>query len=110
MALIRPKDEPAITAPRPGDKLILDSAPGVTSILATDFYLAMPAVPQAQKKLTGTGPYAAQPADQILIVAPAVPAPYTVTVDWSTRAGRPLRVVDGNHNASVNNISVTPGA
>jgi len=62
------------------------------------------------KTLTDAGPYAALPTDDVLIIAPAVAAPYTVTVDWSARGARPLTVVDGKPMADVNNISITPAA
>lgn len=61
-----------------------------------------------QKTVAGAGPYAALPTDQILIINQT--GPFIVNVDWSTRAGRPLRVVDGSGNASINNISITPAA
>jgi hypothetical protein len=61
------------------------------------------------KTLTAAGPYAALPGDDVLIVKQAVAAPFTVTVDWSQRT-KPLRVVDGKGDASVNNISITPAA
>lgn len=62
----------------------------------------------AQKIVVGAGPYTAQPADQVLIIQQT--APFTVNVDWSTRAGRPLRVVDGQGNAPAWPISITPAA
>jgi hypothetical protein len=65
------------------------------------------------KILTGVGgftsPYAALPGDDVLIIKQAAGAPFTVTVDWSQRA-KPLRVVDGKGDASVNNITITPAA
>jgi hypothetical protein len=62
----------------------------------------------SQKTIVGAGPYAAQPSDQVLIIQQT--APFTVNVDWSTRAGRPLRVVDGQGNAPTWPISITPAA
>lgn len=65
------------------------------------------------RTLTGVGPlaspYAASPSDEVLIVKQAAGAPFTVTVDWSTRT-KPLRVVDGKGDALVNNITITPAA
>jgi hypothetical protein len=64
------------------------------------------------KILTGVGPlaspYAALPNDEVLIInRTGGGAPFTVTVDWAGRT-KPLRVVDGKGDASVNNISITP--
>jgi len=61
------------------------------------------------KILTAPGPYAALPADEVLIVKQIVAAAFTVTVDWSARS-KPLRVVDGKGDAAVNNITITPSA
>lgn len=61
------------------------------------------------RTLTAAGPYAALPADEVLIVKQAVGAPFTVTVDWSTRT-KPLRVVDGKGDALANPITITPAA
>lgn len=91
--------------------------PGTTSALLWDsttntFYL-MPIGYLSNNKvvrvLTAAGPYAADPNDDILIIKQAVAAPFTVTVDWSARA-KPLRIVDGKGDASVNNITITPAA
>ena len=61
------------------------------------------------KVITVAGPYAALPADEVLIIKQAVAAPFTVTVDWSQRT-KALRVVDGKGDALVNNITITPSA
>lgn len=66
-------------------------------------------VPTSSKIITAPGPYAALPEDDVLIIKQTVAAPFTVTVDWSART-RPLRVVDGKGDASVNNITITPAA
>jgi hypothetical protein len=62
----------------------------------------------AQKIVAGAGPYQAQPADQVLLIEQT--GPFTVNVDWSTRAGKPLRVVDALGNAPTWPISITPAA
>jgi len=59
------------------------------------------------KTITLPGPYAALPADDVLIINQAVAAPFSVTVDWSQRT-KALRVVDGKGDAAVNNVTVTP--
>lgn len=59
--------------------------------------------------LAAAGPYAALPADQIIIVKQTVGAAMTITVDWSART-QPLRIVDGKGDANVNNITITPAA
>ena len=59
------------------------------------------------KVITAAGPYAAQPADDVLIINQAIAAPFLVTVDWSQRT-KALRIVDGKGDALVNNISITP--
>jgi hypothetical protein len=61
------------------------------------------------RTLTAPGPYAALPNDEVLIINQLVAAAFTVTVDWSGRT-KPLRVVDGKGDASVNNITITPTA
>lgn len=71
----------------------------------------VPAVGKVVKTLTGVGalasPYAALPADDVLIVKQAAGAAFTITVDWSQRT-KPLCIVDGKGDAKVNNITVTP--
>jgi hypothetical protein len=61
------------------------------------------------KTITAAGPYAALPSDEVLIIKQTVGAAFTVNVDWSARS-KPLRVVDGKADASINNIKVTPAA
>lgn len=61
------------------------------------------------KILTAPGPYAAAPADDVLIVKQIIAAAFAVTVDWSART-KPLRIVDGKGDAAVNNITITPAA
>lgn len=91
--------------------------PATTYALAYDsstgaYYLVQLAAIPANKKvriLADAGPYAALPDDDVLIIKPAVAAPYNVTVDWAARF-RPLTIVDGKPMALLNNISVTPAA
>lgn len=54
-------------------------------------------------------PYASLPNQDVLVVKQGVGAAFTITVDWSQRT-KPLTVVDGKGDASVNNITITPGA
>jgi hypothetical protein len=67
----------------------------------------------ATKILTGVAPlaspYAAQRGDDTLIVKQVTGAPFTITVDWSTRS-RPLTIVDGKGDAATNNITITPAS
>ena len=78
---------------------------------STNIYYALllgAAAAAAQKIVSGAGPYTAQPADQVLLIEQT--GPFTVNVDWSTRQGRPLRVVDALGNAATWPISITPAA
>lgn len=65
------------------------------------------------KILTGAGalasPYAALPADDVLIVKQGAANPFTITVDWSART-KPLTVVAGDTLANFANITITPKA
>lgn len=99
---------PGVTAvPNPSTTYALayDSATGVYYLVQ----LAAISTNRNVRTLIDAGPYAALPDDDVLIVKPAVAAPYDVTVDWSARS-KPLTVVDGKHNAATNNVSITPGA
>jgi hypothetical protein len=100
-------------------QVALDPANSIVAIwnTVTGVYNTIPLSSVSSSKvtkiLTGVGgfasPYAALPTDEVLIVKQAVGAPFTVTVDWSVRS-KPLRVVDGKGDASINNITITPGA
>lgn len=91
--------------------------PANTYILAwnalTGVYTLVPisyaATIKSVRTLTAAGPYAALPTDEVLIIKQTVGAPFTVTVDWSTRT-KPLRVVDGKGDALANPITITPTA
>lgn len=54
--------------------------------------------------LVAAGPYAALPADDVILVKFT---PMAITVDWSQRV-KPLRVVDAKGDAGANNITITP--
>jgi hypothetical protein len=89
--------------------LVYDVATGQASLLL----LAGVTASKSVKILTGVGafasPYAALPADDVLIIKQAAGAPFTVTIDWSVRQ-KPLRIVDGKGDANINNITITPAA
>jgi hypothetical protein len=93
------------TVPNPAStyQLVWDSSTNTYSTLLLGASSAA-----AQKIVAGAGPYAAQPADQVLLIEQT--GPFTVNVDWSTRSGRPLRVVDALGNAPAWPISITPAA
>lgn len=57
----------------------------------------------------GTGAYAAQPADDVILIKSGVGAPFTVNVDWSARTKK-LTVVDSGLGALANNITIVPKA
>jgi hypothetical protein len=57
----------------------------------------------------GTGSYAAQPADDVILIRAGVAAPFTINVNWAARTKK-LTVVDSGVGALANNISVTPAA
>lgn len=82
--------------------LALNGLTGVQMLLS----LAGVGSSKVVKVIAAAGPYAAQPNDDVLIIKQT---PFTVTVDWSARA-KPLRVVDGKGDASINNITITPAA
>lgn len=96
----------AVPNPATTSALLYDSATGV-------FYLmpigTLPIAAKVIRVLVNAGPYAAQPGDDVLIIKQGVGAPFNVTVDWSAR-NKPLTIVDGKGDASVNNITITPAA
>lgn len=55
----------------------------------------------------GTGAYAAQPADDVILLKSGIAAAFVVTVDWSLRL-KPLTIVDSGLGALAHNISVSP--
>jgi hypothetical protein len=55
----------------------------------------------------GTGAYAAQPADDVILLKAGIGAPFTINVNWAARTKK-LTVVDSGMGALANNISVTP--
>lgn len=61
------------------------------------------------KTILAPGPYTADPNDDVIIVKQNIAAPFTVNVNWAARA-KPLQIVDGKGDASVNNITITPSA
>jgi hypothetical protein len=96
----------AIADPANTYVLIWNILTGVYSITPV---AAFATVSKVVKVLTAPGPYAALPTDDVLIIKQLVAAAFTVNVDWSQRT-RPLRVVDGKGDASVNKITITPSA
>jgi hypothetical protein len=85
--------------------LVWNALTGVYTVLRVAAAIAANNV----KVLTAPGPYAALPADDVLIVKQIVGAAFTITVDWSVRL-KPLRIVDGKGDAAAHNITITPGA
>jgi len=83
--------------------LVWDSSSGVFYLIP----ISQVASNKVVKTLAAGSPYAAQPTDEVLLINAV---PFTVTVDWSTRA-KPLRVVDITGAASVATpITITPAA
>jgi len=95
------------TAADPANTYVLAYDP----LIGSTFFLSIAGVftSRSVKIITAAGPYAALPADDVLIIKQAVGAAFTVNVDWSQRT-KPLRVVDGKGDANVNNITITPAA
>lgn len=93
----------AVPNPATTSALLWDSTTGAFYLMPIG-YVSNNKVVQV---LTAAGPYAANANDDVLIIKQAVAAPFTVTVDWSART-KPLRIVDGKGDASVNNITITP--
>jgi len=82
---------------------------GLTGVFTLVQPAAIVAANKVVKIITAAGPYAADPNDDVIIVKQAVAAPFTVTVNWSTRI-KPLTIVDGKGDAAVNYITITPTA
>lgn len=65
------------------------------------------AAPRNQRIVTAAGAIAVLPTDDIIVVKKAAGAPTTVNVNWAAQS-RPLTIVDGNGDAAINNITITP--
>lgn len=96
---------PTIADPANSFVLIWNALTGVFTLVPASAVFSSKVV----KTLTAPGPYAALPTDEVLIIKQLVAAAFTVTVDWSVRT-KPLRIVDGKGDASINNITITPAA